>query len=167
MEWRRWLQRLADRGFWEANTGECAVPFDEGDIRREAAFRCWLRQLDLDSPPPRCLPDERDLELLALQWDSDYGPYAWWAWSIWSCCPRCEEHQSVRCPECRRLFAFADYSMQHAQASQEAASEELSCESETSLEDDLLAYGPSSDYCASHAPAAENTDILPSPGPCT
>jgi hypothetical protein len=118
MDWQRWPQRLANRGFWEADTGECAVPFDEGDIRREAAFRCWLRQLEMDVPPPTCLPDERELDRLALQWDGEYGADAWWSWPTWSTCPVCAERQCVSCPDCRQLAAFTNLSWHYTQTAE-------------------------------------------------
>ena len=116
MRRHRWLQRLAARGFAQAESEACVLPFDDGDVRREAAFRCWLRALKVDADPPPNLPVERELEFLATCWDCEYGAYAWWAWPIWSSCSACCQGERIDCAECQRLFAFSDYAFRCVRA---------------------------------------------------
>ena len=103
----RWLQLLADRAFQAADTGESEFPFQYVDIKREAAFRSWLRCVDVHDKPPCCLPDERALDVLAMQWDLDYGSISWWAWPAWSTCPYCAQGGVVQCQQCWDLLQFA------------------------------------------------------------
>ena len=124
MELHRWLQLVADRGFWEADTGECIVPFTDDEIRKEAAFRCWLRQLEITPRCPTRLPTERELEFYAAQWDEEFGCNLWWSWPVWSTCAVCDAKESVQCPGCTKLFAFARYSETYVSSATDHAYED-------------------------------------------
>ena len=103
----RWLQRLANHSFWDTDPGDGSCPSEGNDVRLEAAFRCWLRCLDVDAQPPDALPDESELGILANRWDTHYGEDAWWAWATWSSCHDCHGKARLGCAECAHLYAFA------------------------------------------------------------
>ena len=54
---KRHLQYLAAQRFYEEATGDFAFYqedpslFTEAELREEAAFRCWLREIDADNCP--------------------------------------------------------------------------------------------------------------------
>ena len=79
---KRYFQYLAAQRFYEEATGdngfyqEDAYEFTEAELRMEAAFRCWLREIDLQDCPPM-LPMDAALRGMADAWDWLYGPYVW------------------------------------------------------------------------------------------
>ena len=104
----RRFQRLVDGVFWQS-LGE-AVPSGalmlQREVRLEAAFRAWLRDISLRASPPAALPDETALSVMANELDHAYGDDLWWQWAIWSSCALCCEKEMAECGECRDLAAF-------------------------------------------------------------
>ena len=105
----RLLQQLADRVYRDAESEQTgwASAFSWVEKRQEAAFRVWLRNVDLTALPTS-LPTESELNQLALVCDYEHGDDCWCAWPIWSSCQRCAEKEYCECSECRRLAAFLD-----------------------------------------------------------
>ena len=107
----RYLQTIAARSFHvvqSANERLVQPVFTYSDVRLEAAFRAWLRELDLRLSPPTSLPSETVLGGMAALYDCHYGVDIWWTWPIWSSCSRCSVSGFVNCPECRRLAGFCE-----------------------------------------------------------
>ncbi len=100
----RSFQRLVDYSFWQALEDSWSVLPSE--VRLEAAFRTWLRELNVRGAPPRALPDESALVSLANSLDLTYGEDEWWQWAIWSSCARCREQEQAACTECAQLVSF-------------------------------------------------------------
>jgi hypothetical protein len=99
----RKLQMLADEVFWEdVNCDYCS----EEDLRLEAAFRCWLRQLNMCQGAPKSLPDEKELALLAAEYDEQFGQEAWYGWAAWSTCSACSQRECAECASCQQLCRF-------------------------------------------------------------
>ena len=90
---KRYLQYLAAQRFYEEATGdfgfyqEDAHAFTEAELREEAAFRCWLREIDIHDCP-LMLPSNAALRGMADAWDWLYGPLTWWSWPVLSTCQR-------------------------------------------------------------------------------
>lgn len=114
---QRRLLRIADETFWRAHwdlpPGVC---FTYAEIRLEAAFRAWLRTVDVEAPAPESLPDESRLHFLAAGWDCEYGEETWWDWSVWSSCETCAERGFVGCQSCRELTGFMELALPGEQA---------------------------------------------------
>ena len=107
---KRYFQYLAAQRFYEEHTGdygfyqEDAYEFSEWELRMEAAFRCWLREIDVQQCPPM-LPLDAALRGMADAWDWLYGPYVWWAWPVISSCARCSRCDDV-CADCHSMLRF-------------------------------------------------------------
>ena len=107
---KRYLQYLAAQRFYEEATGdfgfhqEDAHLFTEAELREEAAFRCWLREIDLQHCPPQ-LPLGAALRGLADGYDWLYGPYVWWTWPVISTCAHCSRRDDV-CADCHSLLRY-------------------------------------------------------------
>ena len=90
----RHLQYLAAQRFYEEASGDFTFfqedpsYFTEEELLEEAAFRCWLREID-PHDCPSTLPSSATLRAMADSFDWEYGEFAWWTWPIWS---SCEEH---------------------------------------------------------------------------
>ena len=75
---KRYFQYLAAQRFYEEATGdygfyqEDAYEFTECELRMEAAFRCWLREIDVQQCP-QMLPLDAALRGKADAWDWVYG----------------------------------------------------------------------------------------------
>ena len=108
---KRYLQYLAAQRFYEEATGDFAFyqedpsTFTEGELREEAAFRCWLREIDTENCP-LMLPSGAALRGMADAWDWLYGPYTWWAWPVWSSCKRCSKGAEILCEDCESYMRF-------------------------------------------------------------
>ena len=108
---KRYLQYLAAQRFYEEATGDFAFYqedpsfFTEAELREEAAFRCWLREIDLHDCPPM-LPSDAALRGLADAWDWLYGPLTWWSWPVWSSCKRCSKGADMLCEDCESLLRY-------------------------------------------------------------
>lgn len=106
--WHRSLQCQADHVYWTQTSGAYCRP-SYTDLRREAAFRCWLRQLDPEKEPPQALPSEElVLDGLALDFDYAYGVDSWWTYPSWSTCELCQERKGPFCASCLRLSNFTN-----------------------------------------------------------
>ena len=108
MSQRRYLHRVAAETFateWEDVHCKC-VAFTTEELRREAAFHCWLQELDLQQPPPHTLPGNSTLDHLAAQFDDAYGELDWWDWGIWSSCRMCARTSCISCNECIKYAKF-------------------------------------------------------------
>ena len=107
---KRYFQYLAAQRFYEEATGdygfyqEDPYEFTEAELRMEAAFRCWLREIDLQDCPPM-LPLDAALRGMADAWDWLYGPYEWWAWPVISTCARCSRNDDV-CADCHSMLRY-------------------------------------------------------------
>ena len=108
MDKHRYLQKQAHRSFITSEGGTVKQFISEEDIRLEAAFRCWLRNLNLTDTLPTELPNESELNSLAVQFDSEFGVNEWWDWPIWSSCKLCNEKECVDCNECYVMSTFSD-----------------------------------------------------------
>ncbi len=108
----RYLQYLAALRFYEEATGDFTfyqeepASFTEDELREEAAFRCWLRELHAY---PASLPPSATLLVMADAYDWEYGEYVWWTWPIWSSCDVCRE-TPVMCAECCSYARFCTIS---------------------------------------------------------
>ena len=108
---KRYLQYLAAQRFYEEATGdfgfyqEDAHAFTEAELREEAAFRCWLREIDIHDCP-LMLPSNAALRGMADTWDWLYGPLTWWSWPVVSTCQRCSRNADVLCSECHCLLRY-------------------------------------------------------------
>ena len=77
----RYLQYLAALRFYEEASGDFTFYqeepsyFTEEELREEAAFRCWLREIDDCSPT---LPSSATLRAMADAYDWEYGEHVWW-----------------------------------------------------------------------------------------
>ena len=71
---KRYFQYLAAQRFYEEATGdygfyqEDPYEFSECELRMEAAFRCWLREIDVQQCP-QMLPLDAALRGMADAWD--------------------------------------------------------------------------------------------------
>ena len=78
---QRYLQYLAAQRFYEEATGDLMFYeeepsfFTEMELREEAAFRCWLREVD-PRDCPAALPSSTALQAMADSHDWQYGGYA-------------------------------------------------------------------------------------------
>jgi len=114
---QRRLLRVADETFWNVHWDlPPGIYFTYEDIRLEAAFRAWLRTVDVEAPAPKSLPDESRLPSLAAGWDCEYGEETWWDWSVWSSCETCAERGFVGCWSCRELTRFMELALPEGQA---------------------------------------------------
>jgi len=108
---KRYLQYLAAQRFYEEATGDFAFyqedpsVFTEAELREEAAFRCWLREIDPHNCP-LMLPSNAALRGMADAWDWLYGPLTWWSWPVWSSCARCSRGADMLCPDCESLLRY-------------------------------------------------------------
>ena len=108
---KRYLQYLAAQRFYEEATGEHEFyqedpsSFTEAELREEAAFRCWLREVDTQNCPIM-LPSGAALRGMADAWDWLYGEYTWWTWPVWSTCKRCRNAPVAWCAECESYMRF-------------------------------------------------------------
>ena len=108
---KRYLQYLAAQRFYEEATGDFAFhqedpsTFTEAELREEAAFRCWLREIDTENCP-LMLPSGAALRGMADAWDWLYGPYTWWSWAVWSSCKRCSKGADILCEDCESYMRF-------------------------------------------------------------
>ena len=99
---KRYLQYLAAQRFYEEATGDFAFyqedpsTFTEGELREEAAFRCWLREIDTENCP-LMLPSGAALRGMAD---------AWWSWPVWSSCKRCSKGADMLCEDCESYMRF-------------------------------------------------------------
>ena len=79
---QRYLQYLAAQRFYEEASGDFTLyeeepgDFTEKELREEAAFRCWLREID-PQDYPAALPSSTTLHAMANSYDWQYGEYAW------------------------------------------------------------------------------------------
>jgi hypothetical protein len=76
------------------------------EFKEEAAFRCWLVGLALESPLPLALPDTHTLRWMASRWDEDFGDYMWWSWPIWHTCVECSSLEQIECEACIKLASY-------------------------------------------------------------
>ena len=89
----RFLQWLAAQRFYEEASGDFTFfqeepsNFTEDELREEAAFRCWLREVD--ARDCQTLPSSTTLHVIADAYDWLYGEHVWWSWPIWSSCEHC------------------------------------------------------------------------------
>ena len=96
---QRYLQHLAAQRFYEEASGDFTFyeeepsDFTEKELREEAAFRCWLREID-PQDYPAALPSSTTLHAMANSYDWQYGEYAWWAWPVWSSCEHCHSKEA-------------------------------------------------------------------------
>ena len=108
---KRYLQYLATQRFYEEATGDFTFyqedpsDFTEEELREEAAFRCWLREIDPHNCPS-ALPSSAALRGIADAYDWLYGEYAWWAWPVWSSCKRCSKAPVVLCADCESYMRY-------------------------------------------------------------
>ena len=103
----RHLQKILNETFCRiVNETHCEQYFSYDDLRKEAALRCFVRELDMHTPPPATLPDERVIDRLADDFDSLYGERQWWSWSTWTSCANCHSKFDTMCQECRTLSRF-------------------------------------------------------------
>ena len=108
---KRYLQYLAAQRFYEEATGDYAFSqndpsdFTENELREEAAFRCWLREIDHHNCPTE-LPSSAALRNIADQFDWFYGEYAWWAWPVWSSCNLCSKAPVALCADCESYMRY-------------------------------------------------------------
>ena len=89
----RFLQWLAAQRFYEEASGDFTFfqeepsNFTEDELREEAAFRCWLREVD--ARDCQTLPSSATLHVIADAYDWLYGEHVWWSWPSWSSCEHC------------------------------------------------------------------------------
>ncbi len=108
---KRYLQYLAAQRFYEEATGDFALyqedpsTFTEAELREEAAFRCWLREIDIENCP-LMLPSGAALRGMADAWDWLYGPHAWWSWPVWSSCKPCSKGADMLCEDCESFLRY-------------------------------------------------------------
>ena len=100
----RYLQYLAALRFYEEASGDFTFYqeepsyFTEEELREEAAFRCWLREID---NCPTMLPSSATLHAMADAYDWEYGEHLWWSWPVWSSCVNCRDIEApVMCADC-------------------------------------------------------------------
>ena len=79
--------------------------FTEKELREEAAFRCWLREID-PHDYPAALPSSTTLYAMANSYDRQYGEYAWWAWPVWSSCEHCHSKEAPMCADCESYMRY-------------------------------------------------------------
>ena len=101
---QRYLQYLAAQRFYEEESGDFTFyeeepsDFTEKELREEAAFRCWLWEIDPQDYP--ALPSSTALRTMANSFDWEYGEYAWWSWPVWSTCEHCHSEAPLLCALC-------------------------------------------------------------------
>ncbi len=112
LEWHeRFLQYLAAQRFYEEASGDFTLYqedpsyFTEEELREEAAFRCWLREIDMHDCPS-ALPSSAALHAIADTYDWLYGEHVWWAWPVWSSCERCSDAPVVLCADCESYMRY-------------------------------------------------------------
>ena len=112
LEWHeRFLQYLAAQLFYEEASGDFTFYqedpsyFTEEELREEAAFRCWLREID-PHDCPSALPSSAALRAMADTYDWLYGEHAWWAWPVWSSCERCSDAPVMLCADCESYMRY-------------------------------------------------------------
>ena len=75
---QRYLQYLAAQRFYEEASGDFTFyeeepsDFTEKELREEAAFRCWLREID-PHDHPAALPSSTTLHAMANSYDWQYA----------------------------------------------------------------------------------------------
>ena len=110
---QRYLQYLAAQRFDDEASGDFTFYeedpsyFTEKELREEAAFRCWLWEID----PRDCtaaLPSSTTLHAMGDSYDWQYGEHAWWSWPVWSSCEHChsEEEAPVLCADCSSYMRY-------------------------------------------------------------
>ena len=121
----RYLQYLAALRFYEEASGDFTFyqeepsSFTEEELREEAAFRCWLREIDIC---PTTLPPSATLRVMADAYDWEYGEFVWWTWPVWSSCDVCRgEEAPVMCADCWSYARFCAMSEGWADAFNGAA----------------------------------------------
>ena len=98
---QRYLQYLAAQRFYEEESGD----FTEEELREEATFRCWLREIDPQDYP--ALPSSTALRTMANSFDWEYGEYAWWSWPVWSTCEQCQLREApLLCADCESYIRY-------------------------------------------------------------
>ena len=108
----RYLQYLAAQRFYEEASGDFTFfqedpsHFTENELRGEAAFRCWFREID-PHDYPSALPSSATLFAMAESYDWHYGEYAWWAWPVWSTCEEhCTDAAVLLCADCESYMRY-------------------------------------------------------------
>ena len=102
---QRYLQHLAAQRFYEEESGDFTFyreepsDFTEEELREEAAFRCWLRQIE-PQDYPAVLPSSTVLRTMANSFDWQYGECAWSSWPSWSTCELCSRRRA-ECELCQ------------------------------------------------------------------
>ena len=113
----RFLQWLAAQRFYEEASGDYTFfqeePsfFTEDELREEAAFRCWLREVDARNC--QTLPSSAALHAMADEFDWLYGEYVWWSWPVWSSCQHCSSY-TVPCGDCLSYMQYCGLSQNWA-----------------------------------------------------
>ena len=120
----RYLQHLAALRFYEEASGDFTFYqeepsyFTSEELREEAAFRCWLREID---DCPSTLPSSATLHAMADAYDWEYGEHVWWTWPVWSSCEDCRgEEAPVLCADCSSYARYCAMSEGWADAFNEA-----------------------------------------------
>ena len=110
----RFLQWLAAQRFYEEASGDFTFfqeePsfFTEDELREEAAFRCWLREVDARNC--QTLPSSAALHAMADEFDWLYGEYVWWSWPVWSSCQHCSLYTPAPCGDCLSYMHYCGLS---------------------------------------------------------
>ena len=109
---QRYLQYLAAQRCHEETSGDFTFyeeepsDFTEKELREEAAFRCWLQEIDPHDCYPAALPSSTALDALANFYDWQYGEYAWWTWPVWSSCEHCHNKEAPPCADCESYMQY-------------------------------------------------------------
>ena len=118
----RFLQWLAAQRFYEEASGDFMIfqeepsNFTEDELREEAAFRCWLREVDARNC--QTLPSSATLHVIADAYDWLYGEHVWWSWPVWSSCEHCSRARApaALCGDCQSYMHYCAMSQGWAEA---------------------------------------------------
>ena len=114
----RFLQWLAAQRFYTEASGDFTFfqeepsNFTEDELRVEAAFRCWLREIDARNC--QTLPSSATLHVIADAHDWLYGDYVWWNWPVWSSCKHCSRGETALCGDCLSYLQYCAMSQNWA-----------------------------------------------------
>ena len=101
---QRYLQYLAAQRFHKGESED----FAEEELREEAAFRCWLREIDPQDHPE--LPSSNTLHTMANSYDWEHGEFIWWSWPVWSTCALCQLREAQLCAQCESYMRYCSLS---------------------------------------------------------
>ena len=107
----RYLQHLSAQRFYEEESGDFTFyreepsDFTEEELREEAAFRCWLRQIEPQDYPSGVTVEHHSGRAGQL-YDWQHGEYVWWTWPVWSSCEHCHNKQAPMCLDCETYMQY-------------------------------------------------------------